>query len=386
MINVDFKSVVNYLEGPGVRNWQFRETGIKLINIKNLVDSSLDLDNTTNFLDQKEALSKYKHFLLSEGDFVMASSGVTWGKIAEVEQHHLPLCLNTSIIKLKPKGKDLDKRFLWHFIKSISFRKQIDKLITGSAQPNFGPSHLEKVKIPLPPLPVQQKIAAILDAADLHRRKTKTLIEKYDQLTQSIFLEMFGDPVRNEKGWEKVELSKLGAVVTGSTPPSSKEGMFGGEIPFVTPGDLGKNGSIKRTVTMEGAKNSRIVSKGSLLVCCIGATIGKTDIARADSAFNQQINAVDWNESIVPLYGFHSFGFLKSEVISRGISTTLPILKKSEFAKIKVAVPPLHLQKIFAQRVKLIEDQATKISSTILKSEELFNTLLQRAFKGELVS
>jgi type I restriction enzyme, S subunit len=293
------------------------------------------------------------------------------------------VCTNQGFKSLVPND-DVDVNYLYFVIKKMV--PMLQDMGNGATFKELSKATISKVKIPLPPLPVQQKIAAILDAADLHRQKTKTLIEKYDQLTQSIFLEMFGDPVKNEKGWEKVELSKLGAVVTGSTPPSSKEGMFGGEIPFVTPGDLGKNSSIKRTVTTEGAKHSRIVGKGSLLVCCIGATIGKTDIARADSAFNQQINAVDWNESIVPLYGFHSFGFLKSEVISRGISTTLPILKKSEFAKIKVAVPPLHLQKIFAQRVKLIEDQATKISSTILKSEELFNTLLQRAFKGELVS
>ena len=146
--NVNFEDVVYFQEGPGVRNWQFRDSGIKLINIRNLVDSELCLENTTNYLEAEEVENRYKHFLLNAGDFVMASSGVTWGKIAEVHEEHLPLCLNTSIIRLVSKDTDvLDKWYLYYYIKSPQFRRQIERLITGSAQPNFGPSHLKKVVI-----------------------------------------------------------------------------------------------------------------------------------------------------------------------------------------------------------------------------------------------
>ena len=141
---IDFDKVVEFLEGPGVRKWQFTQEGIKLINIGNIVNSDIDLSKTDKYLSKEEVDKKYKHFLLSEGDFIMASSGVTWGKIAEIKKEHLPLCLNTSVIKLKPIDNMLSKRFLWHFIKSNIFRRQIDRLITGSAQPNFGPSHLKK--------------------------------------------------------------------------------------------------------------------------------------------------------------------------------------------------------------------------------------------------
>ena len=111
----NFSDVVDFLEGPGVRKWQFKDEGIKLINIKNIVNDKLCLDNTDKFLSEEEVNQKYQHFLLEAGDYVMASSGVTWGKIAEVFDEHLPLCLNTSVIKLKTKDDNiLLKEYLFY--------------------------------------------------------------------------------------------------------------------------------------------------------------------------------------------------------------------------------------------------------------------------------
>lgn len=153
------EDVVYFQEGPGVRNWQFRDEGIKLVNVRNIVEGRLDITNTSRFLDPSEAYGKYKHFLLDEGDFVLASSGVTWGKIAEVSSSYLPLCLNTSMIRVRPNGPKISKAYLRGFIEMGSFRSQIDRLITGSAQPNFGPSHLKQVKIPVPNIVEQDRFS-----------------------------------------------------------------------------------------------------------------------------------------------------------------------------------------------------------------------------------
>jgi len=153
----DFASVIFFQEGPGVRNWQFRSEGIKLINVRNIVNGELDTSNSNRYLSPIEVAQKYQHFLLDEGDLVVASSGVTWGKVAEVSAAHLPLCLNTSMIRLRPRGRNIEKGFIRTFIESFAFRKQIHRLITGSAQPNFGPAHLEQVKIPLPTVDLQRE-------------------------------------------------------------------------------------------------------------------------------------------------------------------------------------------------------------------------------------
>lgn len=238
---------------------------------------------------------------------------------------------------------------------------------------------------PLPPLETQKRIAGILDDAAALRDKTAKLLEEYDQLAQSIFLEMFGDPVTNSKDFKKVPINKLGKIITGSTPSSKKENMFGGEIPFITPSDLDSNEEFKRKVTKQGAENSRIVNKNALLICCIGATIGKRRMADKKSAFNQQINAIEWSNKIDPKFGYWVFNWVKYEVIQRAISTTLPIMKKSEFEKIKCPVPPIELQTQFAEKIGLIEQQKVLVKEELQESEDLFQCLLQKAFKGELV-
>jgi len=183
---VNFEDVVFFQEGPGVRKWQFRDEGIKLINIRNLVEGRLVLENTERHLAADEVNSKYKHFLLDAGDFVLASSGVTWGKIAEVFEHHLPLCLNTSIIRIRPLNERISKGFLRTCVESTHFKEQIRRLITGSAQPNFGPSHLKLVQIPLPPLPLQLQFAARVEAIEAVKARAREAQVESDALFLSL--------------------------------------------------------------------------------------------------------------------------------------------------------------------------------------------------------
>jgi restriction endonuclease S subunit len=152
--------VAFFQEGPGVRKWQFRSTGIKLINVGNIVDGQLDLSKTDRHLDKEEVEKTYSHFLLNAGDLVMATSGVTWGKVAFIDTNHLPLCMNTSVVRFRPlESNACNPIFLRAFLETQAFRHQIEKLITGSAQPNFGPSHLKLIRLPFPPLLLQKEFA-----------------------------------------------------------------------------------------------------------------------------------------------------------------------------------------------------------------------------------
>src|SRR5690606_34434138 len=110
--------------------------------------------------------------------------------------------------------------------------RKLDDVISGSAQPQVTRQNLRKVSVLLPSLPIQKKIASILDAADAYRQKTKALIEQYDELAQSLFLDMFGDPVRNEKGWPEKTMAEVCTKITDGThhsPQSQPEG-----VPYVT--------------------------------------------------------------------------------------------------------------------------------------------------------
>jgi type I restriction enzyme S subunit len=225
----------------------------------------------------------------------------------------------------------------------------------------------------------------VLSRADWLRRLRRTARELSDTYLQSVFLEMFGDPVSNSKQWPQRVLKQLGRVVTGTTPPSTDEGSFGGHIPFITPGDLEVDTlETQRFVTEQGAEKSRTVRAGSTMVCCIGATIGKMDKARTVSAFNQQINAVEWHSEVNDDFGLVAMQFFPDMIANRGKSTTLPILKKSEFEKIMMPLPPLPLQQQFAHVVHKFERLRVQQREAQRQSEHLFQTLLHRAFQGEL--
>lgn len=257
--------------------------------------------------------------------------------------------------------------------------------VTGTSQPQITQESLRRISIPLPPIQEQRRIASVLDAADALRTKRRLAFEKLDLLTQSIFINMFGDPVSNQAGWPEVAIGQLGRVVTGRTPPGTKRDMFGDDVPFVTPGDLDSSTPVARWLSLEGARNSRLVPAGSTFVCCIGATIGKVGEAPVESAFNQQINAVDWDRTLIlPEYGTRVMRFMKTEIVRRGASTTLPLLNKTDFSQLKVPLPPMDIQTGFRDRVRSLNAVRTHWMSQERQLDALFASLRHRAFRGEL--
>ncbi|TXF89324.1 hypothetical protein FUA23_11305 [Neolewinella aurantiaca] len=167
---VRVKDHVFFQEGPGVRKWQFTDRGVKLLNGTNIQKGVLDLSNTNRFISEELAYGQYAHFLVDCGDILIACSGISVDRFEEkvsiAEEWHLPLCLNTSTMRFKVNEDEVDKMFFFHFLKSQLFKQQIGGAATGSAQLNFGPSHVEKVYMRCPPKPEQTRIATLLSALD----------------------------------------------------------------------------------------------------------------------------------------------------------------------------------------------------------------------------
>ena len=214
-----------FQEGPGVRKWQFTDSGIKLLNVGNIEkDGRLNLEKTDRHLSKEEVAQKYSHFLVDKGDLVIASSGISFDddgllrtRGAFVENHQLPLCLNTSTIRFKAVEGISELSFLRFWLDSREFRSQITKLVTGSAQQNFGPSHLKAIRIKLPPIAEQKRIAEILGRTQSLISKRKEAIAKLDILTQSIFIEMFGDPESILNLWTTQKLGSLLEFLTSGS-------------------------------------------------------------------------------------------------------------------------------------------------------------------------
>ncbi len=326
-----------------------------------------------------EGLAKTR--MVQEGDFLLTNS-MSFGRPFILKTSG---CIHDGWLVLSPKSDSVFPDFFYYLLGSETLYREFTKRAAGAVVKNLNTSLVKQVRVPFPPLDEQKRIAAILDAADALRAKRREALAQLDTLLQSTFLEMFGDPVINPKGWNVGTLERLGRVVTGSTPPSKEPNMFDGDIPFITPGDL-KDSWVEsaRTVTEAGASKSRTVEGGASLICCIGATIGKMGKAAARSAFNQQINAVTWGPLIDPDFGFEMMRFFKAKIANDGASTTLPILKKSLFEKIEVPAPPIKLQHRFATIVQSVEQQKSRLRTHLDELDTLFASLQARAFAGEL--
>lgn len=152
--------VFDFLEGPGIRNWQYASKGCRFINIRLIKDNDIDIESA-NCISEEEANGKYKHFHLQERDMVVSTSG-TLGRYAIVRKEHLPLLLNTSVIRFRPKD-NRNYSYMYQFLKSDYFYRKLLSMASGSAQLNFGPIHLKQIKVLVPSQDLLNKFNKIID-------------------------------------------------------------------------------------------------------------------------------------------------------------------------------------------------------------------------------
>ncbi len=297
----------------------------------------------------------------------------------------------TKVFKVKETTINNEK-YLFHFLNSLNI-------------PNTGYNrhykYLKSTKIPLPPLPQQQKIANLLDAADALRQNHKKVLAKYDELTQALFLDMFGDPVKNEKGWETKTIEQL----VSKNKNSIKRGPFGGALKkeiFVNEGylvyeqyhALNNDFSMARYFIddkkFEELKGFEVKPK-DIIISCSGVYLGKLAIVPENAKkgiINQALLKVTIDESKMTndffVFHFSHKNFREKYFDANrgaGIPNFPPML---EFKKFPFISPPMILQTQFAERVAVIEAQKTIAQKSLEQLEELFSSLLQKAFKGEL--
>lgn len=225
------KDVTFFQEGPGILSSQYTKNGYPMVNVKNVRDGYLDLEET-KFVSNEIANDKWSHFRIEEDDILFTTSG-TIGRVARVKKQDLPLLLNTSVVRFKSLDKNkLSRDYLYYSLKSDQFVNELLKLKTGSGQFNVGPTHIKTLKIPLPPLEIQEQIVAELDGY-------QKIIDGAKQISENWKPKIDIDPK-----WEKVKLGEITDRVTKGTTPTTNGFQFQESgINFIKIESIDENGS-----------------------------------------------------------------------------------------------------------------------------------------------
>ena len=294
-----------------------------------------------------------------------------------MEKDQLPLCLNTSTIRFKATEGVSDLSFLKFWLNGREFRSQITKLVTGTAQQNFGPSHLKAIKITLPPIAEQKRIAEILDRSQSLISKRKEAIAKLDTLTQSIFLEMFGDPFANEKGWERKPFGEVVVNKDSKRKPVKEEDRSKQKKIYPYYGAIGIIDYVDSFLFDE---TNLLIEEDGMNLLTRNKPIAF--IARGKYWVNNHAHVVSTKEELDLIYICNYLNFLDIDNFVTGIDQKK--LNRNNLDKIPVSITTLPIQKEFAQRVEAVEKLKATHRASLSQLQALFASLQHRAFRGEL--
>ncbi|MBS7413948.1 restriction endonuclease subunit S [Pseudomonas syringae] len=282
-----------------------------------------------------------------------------------------------------------DARYVYYYLRSIQIKE------AGYSR-HF--KFLKEIEIPIPfkegipDFESQLRIAHLLGKVEGLIAQRKRHLHQLDELLKSVFLEIFGDPMRNERGWDKPPLRAFGKISTGNTPPRSDSSNYGGEyVEWIKTDNITADSVFVDTaaenLSETGAKRGRIVSQGALLVACIAGSvesIGRAALTDRVVAFNQQINAVQPAADVHPLYLYGLFKLSRKYIQSQATKGMKKILTKGDFEQIPMIKPPFDLQQRFAVAVEKIEILKARYRQSLADLEVLYGALSQHAFRGEL--
>ncbi|WPD22773.1 MAG: restriction endonuclease subunit S [Candidatus Electrothrix scaldis] len=284
---------------------------------------------------------------------------------------------------------DIIYTYLLHFLRS--YAPILASKGSGSTFAAITQKDVKNIPIPLPPLEEQYRIVELLGRAQALIDKRKEQIALMDQLVQSLFYDMFGDPLTNPKGWPLKRLGDIGNIQTGNTPSRKEAENYGDHIEWLKTDNILSDSwyveEAKEKLSVEGEKKARIVESGSILVCCIAGSpqsIGRAGMTNRRVAFNQQINSISPKKIMNSIFLLYHFRVGQKLVQQASTASMKGMVNKTAFSNILFCVPPIELQNTFAERVQQIETQKQAMTNSLKELQDNFNSLSQRAFKGEL--
>lgn len=326
---------------------------------------------------------KYQDKVVTENDLVMANTGSPGAVFKGIEG-----ILSNNLFKITFDNIKISRDYLFFFLSSPQFQNILQQKMKGGIQKHLGHKTINEQNILIPPMYIQKKIVEVLEKAENALKKRKEAITLVDELVKSRFIEMFGDPINP---LESVKLGDVALLERGrfSPRPRNDPKYYNGEYPFIQTGDISNSNhrlnKYKQTLNEEGIKVSKCFKTGTIVIAIVGATIGATAI------LEREVYAPDSVIGITPVEGCCNNIFLEMVLrfwqpellrmapesaranINLGILKNIPIIKTD-----------FELQNQFANFVNQVDKLKFEMEKSLKELENNFNSLMQKAFNGEL--
>ncbi|MGU8210203.1 restriction endonuclease subunit S [Clostridium perfringens] len=387
------KEVCTISGGYAFKSNDFTRQGIPIIRIGDISGNKVKISSGTVFFEEyNEKLNK---FIIEKGDILVALSGATTGKFG-IYDEEIQALLNQRVAKISPK-ENINNKYLYHYmnkLQNIIYNKAL-----GCAQPNISPNEIGEIEIYVPSRLEQDKISDVLDIAKDLIDKRKKQIEELDLLVKSKFIEMFGNPSTNSKGWILDKLSNCLINIENGKSFICENYKRKGEYPAI----------LKLSAVTYGVynqfENKALIDEFSF--------VEKVEVKKSDLLFTRKntpelvgmsayvyetepslmmpdlIFRLNTNENINKIFLWklinHDLFREKIKALSNGSAKSMSNISKQRLMELKIPVPPIELQNKFADFVKQVDKLKFEMEKSLKELEDNFNSLMQKAFKGEIL-
>ena len=381
---VKLGDVCKFINGDRGKNYpsgkDIVENGIPFINAGHLVNNEISFSSMNYITEDKyNQLGSGK---IQKGDFLYCLRG-SLGKHAIVENLEKG-AVASSLVILRPTN--IDVHYLSYCMDSPSISTQLQQANNGSSQPNLSANSVKQYIVPLPPLEEQKRIADILDKASNLIDLRKQQLEKMDLLIKSKFIDMFGDPVTNPKGWEVKCLkdTALGKLAYGSGASATE---YDFNVRYIRITDINEKGSLNDIkVSPNEISDGYLLSEGDILFARSGATVGKT--FRYSKKYGKCIYAgylirlVPNQKIVLPdyIYYFSRTDYYLSFIQQNMKTVAQPNINAQQYGELQIPIPQLSLQNQFAVFAEQVEKQKAVMQQSLEKMEMNYKALMQEYF------
>lgn len=356
------------------------ENGVNWIKIGDTSESMYITKTAQKIIPEGVKKSRF----VQAGDFLLSNS-MSFGRpyILSIDG-----CIHDGWLVLRDKDNLFDKHFLYYCLSAPVTYAKFKSMAVGGVVNNLNSEMVRNIEIPLPALEEQRRIAALLDKVSDLIAKRRAQLDKLDLLVKARFVEMFGDPLRNTKGWSCVELTKVcKRIYGGGTPSKSRPEYFAGTIPWVSPKDMKQtviSDSIDH-ITEDALANSttNLVPVNSVLMVIRSGILKHTLPVAINSvpvAINQDMKAFVPDSAVLVEFLLYYFKAIEAHVLAGVRGVTADNIDFKAFQKRAMIVPPLETQKIFATFVQWIDKSKLTIQQSLDKLEILKKALMQQWF------